>query len=530
MVTFTSTSIVITSTQAHTPLRARIPHPQCVPSALGAAQLERSGPAGQHPHMSQRCRRNTMPIVLLWLISPVDAWIPGGWSQGQPPHKNLSVRPWGRRTEYDRHLESVHWLLGNFGAAPLPSLETLVARALSTLEIGCGQALALLETLVAMETHMFGDEGFRSGHSACAGAVERRHQARLACAAGLNSYRYSLNKNYGHNETLAARARAAGVIMAGNTSRAALTAMARKHGVRMPRATPNIVLGEYQFGLPFGDAAFDLIYSLNAIPKMANPASDLAHLLDEVLRTLNIGGSGLLMLESFMDGMYDFHPPFVQTTPAAAVGAAGANDSIPFLARNLKWVRRIVTGDHAPIKGLSKGQLPLELVVGTVSTASRVCTADECACAEGGSHLSTEHSASCRRCALAYLFSTISLEVPDARHWEQGGSGYIGLYLHSFEVSETAETGQADACLEGARSSPLVGRLFETLANGEFEMRREGMATSDCVVSALARLNRGTREEKRERMITSTRLWFRNTSVWSDLHVLGPRRGNHTTC
>ena len=223
------------------------------------------------------------------------AYVPGGWSHAHS-HKELSVRDFRRRNQWNRHLESLGWLLGSFGEAPLPMLETLLARTLSTLEIGFGEALSLLEALSVVENRTFGDQSDQQGRTSCGSAGHIRQRRRAPCAAGLNSYEYAFQRQYKGNTTLMAAARAAGEITAGNFSRAALAKMAAVHKLRMPAATPHLVWADYLEGLPFRDAAFDLIFSQNAIPKMARPESNLAGLLDEVLRALNVEGSAVLML------------------------------------------------------------------------------------------------------------------------------------------------------------------------------------------------------------------------------------------
>jgi hypothetical protein len=453
--------------------------------------------------------------AIVWLLP--SGRLPGGWSQTHA-HPQLTVRNFKYRTEYDRHLESLGWLLGSFGEAPLPSLETLLSRPMSALEIGCGEALALLEVLHTMENHTFGGMSTWSGHTSCS-SRDVSHR-RSACAAGLNAYAYALRKNFKGDETAAAAARARGSIVAGNVSRAALHQMARRHRVPMPSATPHIKHGDFTKGLPFGNAAFDLIYSQNAIPKMPDPKHNLAGLLDEVLRTMNVEGSAILMIAGVDNGLYNLVPPFVQQTPIAKVQQASNNSlvNVPFLTSHPKLVFNMVTGLRpSPIKGLSKGHVPLELVVGTVTTRTSPCTSDGCACAEPNSDYLSPHSASvgrCRRCALAYLYSTVQLELPDVEHLRHGGVGYLGLYLHHFDVTDTE---QPDACLRGAQHSQLVGRTLSIFADGNFEMRREDGNTTDRVISAL-----GTQWDKADAFMTAARRWFRNASTWSDIYVLGP--------
>ena len=462
------------------------------------------------------------------------AYVPGGWSHAHS-HKELSVRDFRRRNQWNRHLESLGWLLGSFGEAPLPTLETLLARTLSTLEIGFGEALSLLEALSVVENRTFGDQSDQQGRTSCGSAGHLRQRRRAACAAGLNSYEYAFQRQYKGNTTLMAAARAAGEITAGNFSRAALAKMAAVHKLRMPAATPHLVWADYLEGLPFRDAAFDLIFSQNAIPKMARPESNLAGLLDEVLRALNVEGSAVLMLADAKQ-THHFNPPFVQAVPIAALAGRPNATAVPYLVQHPTWVYDVITARHSHIKGLSKGQLPLELVVGAIETAAASCTMDECACAEGDPRPTARraHSTSrrCRRCALAYLYSTVNLEVLDQDHWKHAGVGYIGLYMHSFDVAGGESAPRAEGpsinlsdeeCLEGARSSSLVGDLLKVFEDGtDFEMRREPAAASDRVISALTLQNKESNSEPFEKFVSSTRLWFRNSSVWSGLRVLGP--------
>ena len=51
---------------------------------------------------------------------------------------------------------------------------------------------------------------------------------------------------------------------------------------------------------------------------------------------------------------------------------------------------------------------------------------------------------------------------------------------------------------------------------------REPEAASDRVISALTLQNKDSNSEPFEKFVASTRLWFRNSSVWSGLRVLGP--------
>lgn len=157
--------------------------------------------------------------------------------------------------KFNKHLDELTSRL----PAPLPSFDAIVSttRPASVLEIGCGEAVALLEVTALLE-------------------AAGRRRAGGVCAACLNRPEY-----YDASEPTAYALKygsVRGSVHAGNSSRAALAAVAARAGVRMPRATPAVLHGNFHDGLAFGDRAFDLLLSQHALNEGAPPAdASVAH-------------------------------------------------------------------------------------------------------------------------------------------------------------------------------------------------------------------------------------------------------------
>ena len=389
------------------------------------------------------------------------------------------------------------------GPPLLPTLPGLVDRinASSVLELGCGEAVALQEATALLE---------------------RRQRARGAsqasvCAAGINSLEHALKYAYDDNPAAMARARAEGSVMAGNASRTALVAAARRRHVQvLPGATPHLVHTDFRRPWPLASGSFDLLLSQSAIGKLKYPDLELPPVLDEALRVLSTGGVAHLDIINAA-GAIEWRPflPGHETDTGVAAELPDGWTRRPAGERLRSWLQQ-----HALPCPYCRGDrcTPVEIALGVVSDAheSRRGPGIGIPCDRGDE----PRLGARKRCAVSLYYG--------ARR-----SSY--LLLHTFRPAAAAPG--LHSCETAAFASAVVGPALRLL-NGSFgvdhdrgelmrvlqrraavlhEARAKGDGSPDDAFQLPRMLS--DRRMWAEAFVTAIRTWVRTSSAWSKLRV-----------
>lgn len=182
-----------------------------------------------------------------------------------------------KNNAFNRHFENIVAL----APRPLPSIAVLLDGAHATLELGCGEGLALVDVLNTLERY------------------QKKHgneQQPSPCVVGINALEHVFIATFHSSQKLMDEEAARGSIVAGNTSRAAFLEAAQRSRMPMSQGTPHIVHGDFRKPLPLPNASVDFIYSQNAVSKLKFPNGELEPILTNVLRLLAPNGSAVLDL------------------------------------------------------------------------------------------------------------------------------------------------------------------------------------------------------------------------------------------
>ena len=207
------------------------------------------------------------PAASFWLPLALHVQLAqGSWVQPTTPSRiDHLVSHHGLAIMFSRHLG---WLLDQV-VSPLPSVREMLTRldSVRLLEQGCGDGTALLEaTAMAEETN-------QGAHVCAVGLTSLQYNlgamgCSQVCTAAYCSNRLECGERSFWNNTYVREVYPQLAVAAGNTSRGALEAVARRGNVTMPASTPHIVDGDFSLGLQFPADTFNLVYSQTAVSKM----------------------------------------------------------------------------------------------------------------------------------------------------------------------------------------------------------------------------------------------------------------------
>lgn len=390
-------------------------------NALGGYAITQSKGGGQLKIIGGSGLKDSESKCKKWLSDDRTSYL--GMSEHSDDSISLKVTSRKSSTDrsmnaYNRHLDAIALLT----SSPLPSLAEMIGRRTQrALELGCGEGLATVELLSNLE----------------------RLSPRPPCVAGLTSYVHALRTTYKGNETAAAIARAAGKVVAGNVSRAALMQSAKHHGMAIPRGTP-FIADQYDFrtGFPYKSGTFDFVYSNNAVAKLQYVEGELQPILWESLRVLRLGGTSIMQLVP-SGGIKQFASARV---PAFANKRLQNADMSKMSDADLGWIRR----------SQDKYHLPLEIAVGHVHPVPECL---DCPCAEHaefipkhiGEPLSDHASSdSHSHCAMVYLYAHRSGVASET-------SSNLNMVIHKFDIKG------ARSCAAALQSVDHFGKMISEL-------------------------------------------------------------------